>query len=122
MSFFDSMRAKSSSHEHWVAIEASTHTTEREPSLCRLNQRLDAALADLGRIDYQLSSAFARLRADVRAETYDDLHCQVSQAIEPGLRAAVAKLADEIARARELADEVIANAGHAGELRLPQPQ
>ena len=122
MSFFGSMSTKSTSQEHWVPIEASNHATEREQSFCLLNQRLDAALSDLGRIDYQLSAAFARLRADVSAETHDNLQGQVSQALEPGLRAAIAQLAGEITKAMQIADEVIANAGHAGKLRLPQQQ
>ena len=122
MSFFGSMTAKSLSHEHWIPIEASKHVTGREQSFCQLNKSLDAALADLGRIDYQLSAAFARLREDVVTETHDDLHRQVSQALEPGLRAAIAQLVDEITNAAKLADEVIANTGPAGKLRLPPHQ
>jgi hypothetical protein len=96
MSFFGSMSTKSTSQEHWVPIEASNHATEREQSFCLLNQRLDAALSDL--------------------------QGQVSQALEPGLHAAIAQLAGEITKAMQIADEVIANAGHAGKLRLPQQQ
>ena len=117
MSIFGSIRGKSTADDHWVPIEPSRHIVEQEP-LCLLEQRLESALADLGRMDYQLGNAIARLRTDIATETHDNLHAHVSQLIEPGLRSAITQLADEIARAKNLTKEVVANSGNASKVSL----
>ncbi len=72
----------------------------------RLNTKLDAALADLGRINYELDNAVARLITDLEAESYDCLPVQLMQRTGPGISAALAQLVAEIRAAKELAHQL----------------
>ena len=71
-----------------------------------MNTKLDAALADLGRINYELDGAVARLITDLEAESYDCLPVQLMQRTSPGISAALAQLVAEIRAAKELANEL----------------
>ena len=70
------------------------------------SQKLDDALLDLGCIDYQLKSALGQLSGGQISESYDHLPVQVAQVVSPGVQKALANLAGEITKAKEIADEL----------------
>ena len=90
---------------HWTSVDSLAVTPEKA-RLQLFSQKLDTALMDLGRIDYQLKSSLSQLSGGQIRESYDDLPVQVAQLVSPGVQNALANLADEITKAKEIADEI----------------
>ena len=90
---------------HWTSFDSLAVTPEKS-QLQLFSQKLDVALMDLGRIDYQLKNALAQLSGGQLSDSYDDLPVQVAQVVSPGVQQALANLAAEITKAKEIADEI----------------
>ncbi len=90
---------------HWTSFDLLAVTPEKS-RLQLFSQKLDASLMDLGRIDYQLKNALAQLSGGQISDSYDDLPVQVAQVVSPGVQKALANLASEITKAKEIADEL----------------
>jgi hypothetical protein len=101
-------RDKQKQSGYWITL-GSHRATPDQQVLRQLGQKLEMALDELGHIDYQLSGALAKLRCDLSCETHDNLNGQVSQVVEPMVRQAMTVLADELSKAKNLTEEVIAN-------------
>jgi len=95
---------------HWVVLDVHADRPD-QAQVKRLAQQIELALSDLGRIDYQLNSALSRLRCDMTDQTPDNLNGQLSKAIAPGVRNAIAILAGELAQAQQLTRETIEQEG-----------
>ena len=90
---------------HWTSFDSLAAAPEKS-QLQLFSQKLDGALMDLGRIDYQLKNALAQLSGTQVKQSYDDLPVQVAQVVSPGVQKALANLAGEITKAKEIADEI----------------
>lgn len=101
MELFSAVRDTQNGGELWWPLDSAVPLPWQ-----RLNTKLDAALADLGRINYELDAAVARLITDLDAESYDCLPVQLMQRTGPGISAALAKLVTEISAAKALAHEL----------------
>ena len=108
MSILNSRRDNLEDSGHWVMLYPNRETPDQQ-ALRQLSQKLDLALDELGHIDYQLSGTLAKLRSDLAFETHDNLNGQIAQLVEAGIRQAMTNLANELNRAKALADEVIAD-------------
>jgi len=108
MNVLNSGSGRQSVSEHWNTIDSSGTAPEHRP-LRVLGRKLEEALADLGRIEYSLSSALTQLRFD-SAATHDNLHAHVANDLEGQLQAAVIHLAEELRKAKRHA-ETCANLG-----------
>ena len=108
MNLLNSTRDKPKHSGYWVTL-GSHRATPDQQALRQLSQKLEMALDELGHIDYQLSGALAKLRCDLSCETHDNLNGQVSQVVEPMVRQAMTVLAEELSKAKNLTEEVIAN-------------
>ena len=110
MELLNSYRITTDEAEHWVAL-AQTGNSLEMASLDCFRKKLDRALSDLGRLDYSLKASLEELGCNTKIDTYDHLHLHVAETVKPELARAMRNLADAIAEARRLADEVIAD-GH----------
>ena len=108
MNLLNSTRDKQKQSGYWVTL-GSHRATPDQQALRQLSQKLEMALDELGHIDYQLSGALVKLRCDLSCETHDNLNGQVSQVVEPMVRQAMTVLAEELSKAKNLTEEVIAN-------------
>jgi hypothetical protein len=108
MDLLNSFRTTNEEAEHWVALEQTGNPSELAP-LDSFRKKLDRSLSDLGRLDYSLKTSLEELGCDPIMDTYDHLHIHVAEAVKPELARAMSDLADAIARARKLTDEVIAD-------------
>ena len=108
MNLMSDKRENEDQSEHWVMLDPCVATRDHK-ALRQLKQKLELVLDELGHIDYQLSGTLVRLRCDLTIETHDNLNAQVAQMVEPGIRQAMMLLADELNKARELTEEVIAD-------------
>jgi len=113
MNLFNCERVEAENSDHWVMIDPGVAASNPKP-LRRLNQKLRTALDDLGRIEYQLNNALTRLRCDLTMETHDNLHGRISEEVSPGIRHAIASLADELDRARRLTSEIVSDDSPSG--------
>jgi hypothetical protein len=110
MELLNSYRITNDEAEHWVAL-AQTGNSLEMASLDGFRKKLDRALSDLGRLDYSLKASLEELGCNTKIDTYDHLHLHVAETVKPELARAMHNLADAIAEARRLTDEVIAD-GH----------
>jgi len=110
MELLNSYRITNDEAEHWVALVQTGNSLEMA-SLDSFRKKLDRALSDLGRLDYSLKASLEELGCNTKIDTYDHLHLHVAETVKPELARAMRNLADAIAEARRLADEVIAG-GH----------
>jgi hypothetical protein len=108
MDLLNSFRITNKEAEHWVALEQAGSPSELAP-LDSFRKKLDRSLSDLGRLDYSLKTSLEELGCDPMMDTYDHLHIHVAEIVKPELVRAMSELADAIARARKLTDEVIAD-------------
>jgi hypothetical protein len=91
---------------YWITLDAAL-TGPGELPMLTYRSRLDSALRDLGKLDYEITTSLDRLRCDLTTETYDHLHGQISALIEPEIKTAVAGLAKALGNASTLMDELI---------------
>jgi hypothetical protein len=105
MDIANSARIDSNTDYHWTSFDSLAVTPEKS-QLQLFSQKLDSALLNLGRIDYQLKNALAQLSGGQVRASYDDLPVQVAQVVSPGVQKALANLAVEITKAKEIADEI----------------
>jgi hypothetical protein len=110
MDLLNSFRITNDEAEHWEALEQTGDSPEMV-SLDGFRKKLDRALSDLGRLDYSLKASLEELGCNTKIDTYDHLHLHVAETVKPELARAMRNLADAIAEARRLTDEVIAD-GH----------
>ena len=110
MDLLNGFRITNNVTEHWEALAQSGNSPEMA-SLDGFRKKLDRALSDLGRLDYSLKASLEELGCNTTIDSYDHLHLHVAETVKPELARAMSNLADAIAEARKLADEVIAG-GH----------
>jgi hypothetical protein len=93
-------------HErNWIACDLSDADPEKR-KLGVFSQKLESALNDLGRIDYQLHNALVQLNSCQAIDSYDALNIRIVQTVSPGIQRALAALVDEIRSAKGIADEL----------------
>ena len=109
MALLKCLRKTTGSDNHWVDLAPESLPVELQ-ALDLFRLKLNAALAELGRLDCRLKTATGALRADLK-DTHDQLHKSVSDLMEADIQAAMEQMVDAIRRARDLTDGVLANAG-----------
>lgn len=108
MNLMSDKRENEDQSEHWVMLDSHAAMPDHQ-ALRQLKHKLELVLDELGHIDYRLSGTLARLRCDLTIETHDNLNSQIAQMVEPGIRQAMMLLADELNKAKEITEEVIAD-------------
>ena len=109
MDLFNSFHT-SDEPEHWIALEPICPASELLP-LANFREKLDRTLSDLGNLDYSLKASLEALAGSPAMDTCEHLH--VAEMVKPELTRTMSDLADAIAKARRLTDEVIADGvGH----------
>jgi len=112
MDLFNSFRVSNDEPEYWVMLDQTCLAPDLLP-LAGFRNKLDRALNDLGRLDYDLKTSLSRLCCDLTAETHGHLHGYVSEIVQPELAKAISGLEEAITMAKSLTDEVISlDSGH----------
>ena len=108
MNLFSSTTDRTRNTDYWHELDVPA-VDAGELAMLNLRSRLDNALQNLGKLDYDLKSSLDRMRCDLITETHDHLHGQVAGLVEPEIQAAMAQLAGAISNARQLIDELVAD-------------